>query len=90
MYCVLRKSIRDIVYYADGRGMEVKMSFQYMSHSICMLRSVPAGSSIPPLIIKDNPHFPDVQKLGSLDPATGIKSTRNSAALPNKGPQEMG
>ena len=55
-----------------------------------MHAEVSAGRVIPPLVIKDNPHFPDVQKLGSLDPATGIKSTRNSAALPSEGPQEMG
>ena len=89
MYCVLRKSIRDIVYYADGRGKRGKNVIP-VHVPFNMLRSVPAGSSIPPLVIKDNPHFPDVQKLRSLDPATGIKSSRNSAALPNEGPQEMG
>ena len=72
----------------DCKGM-VKMSIQYITYPIQNAK-VSAGRVILPLLIKDNPHFSDVQKLGSLDPATGIKSTRNSAALPNEGPEEMG
>ena len=72
----------------DCKGM-VKMSIQYITCPIHNAK-VSAGRVILPLLIKDNPHFSDVQKLGSLDPATGIKSTRNSAALPNEGPEEMG
>ena len=67
----------------------IKMSIQYITYPIQNAK-VSAGRVILPLLIKDNPHFSDVQKLGSLDPATGIKSTRNSAALPNEGPEEMG
>ena len=89
-YYVLRKRVKrvSIMLMTDCKrhGKNVNPVHTYPIQNA----KVSAGRVILPLLIKDNPHFSDVQKLGSLDPATGIKSTRNSAALPNEGPEEMG
>ena len=87
---LLRKRVRDSVYYADDRLQRHGKNVNPVHTCPIQNAKVSAGRVILPLLIKDNPHFSDVQKLGSLDPATGIKSTRNSAALPNEGPEEMG